>query len=168
MLALRSTPFRRRTSAALLAAPALALALAACGTTAPPTGSPAASSASAGGGSGSSTGGASAERDAYDLELAQCLRSRGLDVADPAPGAGIQESGPEVQAAAAACMAEIGEPPTRDFSDEELRAMHEGGLALAECLRELGHDVSDPEVGAPLALDGVPDADFADCTTPAE
>ena len=49
---------------------------------------------SASGGEGASVSDAAfqAARDAYDLELAQCLRDKGLDVKDPQPGQGIQES----------------------------------------------------------------------------
>ena len=168
MFALHPAPTRRWAPAALIAAPALALALSACGSGASPSassGGPSAStSAGAGGGGQATPGDTDAARDAYDLELAQCMRDRGLDIADPAPGAGITESGPEVNAAASACMAEIGDPPVHAWTEEELAALQERYLAMADCYRDLGYDVEDPADGEAITLpEGMSDADFARC-----
>ena len=169
MHASRSSEHRRLAATVLLAAPALALALAACSPAASPSagdtsaGSKPAGSPSAGPAGNLSEDDFSAARDAYDLALAQCIREQGVDVRDPRPGEGFQESGPEVQAAASTCMAELGPPPTYDFTEEDRLAMREQQLALAECLRGLGYDVADPAPDTAIAIQGVPDADFAAC-----
>ncbi|WP_222195084.1 hypothetical protein [Modestobacter italicus] len=168
MFALPTTTLRRAPSV-LLATPVLALTLAACGSDAAPTastGGPSTSSSTSGGSSsgGQATADSDAARDAYDLRLAQCMRDRGLDIADPAPGEGITEGGPEVDAAASACMAEIGDPPVHAWTDEELAALRERYLAMAECFRDLGYDAEDPAPGNAITLpEGISDADFQHC-----
>lgn len=86
----------------------------------------------------------SSARDAYDLKLAGCLRGKGLDVKDPAPGMGIQESSPEINAAASKCMAELGDPPAVAPSKAGEAAARKLQLEQAACLRDKGHDVRDP------------------------
>ena len=86
----------------------------------------------------------SSARDAYDLELAGCLRGKGLDVKDPKPGQGIQESSPEIVAAASKCMAELGDPPTVAVSKSGEAARRKVALEQAACLRGKGYDVKDP------------------------
>jgi hypothetical protein len=86
----------------------------------------------------------SSARDAYDLKLAGCLRAKGLDVADPAPGKGIQESSPEINAAASKCMAELGDPPTVTPSKAGKAELRKVQLKQTACLREKGYDVEDP------------------------
>jgi hypothetical protein len=106
----------------------------------------------------------SAARDAYDLKLAECLRGKGLDVKDPEPGMGIQESSEEINAAASICMQEIGDPPVYEspLSDTEL---HEVYLALAECYRDLGYEVVDPRIGEAFVIpETATDADMAACS----
>lgn len=163
MIAAPTAPPRRWASA-FLAAPALALLLAACSS----ADAPAAPASSAPPTVASSDGGSSddvnAARDAYDLQLAQCMRERGLDIKDPAPGEGITETGPEVNAAASACMEELGDPPLYQPTEEEAAAMHESDLARAACLRELGYDVPDPKNGEPLVISmEMPEEDFLSC-----
>lgn len=108
----------------------------------------------------------SAARDAYDLRLAECIRGKGVEVKDPRPGEGIRESGPEVQAASSSCISELGEPPVRPLTEEDMRQIDEQYLKTAACLRDLGYDVTDPPKGTALALEGVSDADFVTCSTP--
>jgi hypothetical protein len=86
----------------------------------------------------------SSARDAYDLELAGCLREKGLDVKDPQPGQGIQESSPEINAAASKCMAELGDPPSVALSKADEAEMRKVQLEQAACLRDKGYDVKDP------------------------
>lgn len=88
----------------------------------------------------------SAARDAYDLKLAQCLRDRGLDVADPQPGQGITESSEEINAAAGECMAEIGDPPTSGTQMTEADYLKESA-EWAECFRDLGYEADIPKPG---------------------
>ncbi len=157
----------RRWAPALLAVPALALALSACGPgTAPatPAGPSTSSSASGGSGGGQVAGEADAERDAYDLKLAGCMRDLGVDVKDPAPGEGITETGPEYEAAAADCRDVIGDPPAYDWTPEELARLHDAYLVEAECYRDLGYDVEDPGPDEAITLpEGLTDEEFLSC-----
>lgn len=158
----------RRWAAALLAVPALALALSACGPgTAPATpAGPSTSSSASGssGGGGQAAGEADPERDAYDLKLAGCLRDQGLDVKDPAPGEGITETGPEYEAAAAKCREVIGDPPVYDWTPQELDRLHDAYLAEAQCYRDLGYDVKDPGPDDAIAIpEGLTDEEFLSC-----
>jgi hypothetical protein len=165
VFALRTFPTRRRASAALLAAPALALALAACGADAASTSSPATTQSANSGGTGSQvTGDADTDRDTYDLELAQCMRDRGVDVKDPAPGEGITESGPEVESAAAECRGVIGDPPSHNWTPEEIARVHEEYLVMAACFRALGYDVEDPAPAEAIVVpEGLTEDEFLSC-----
>jgi hypothetical protein len=152
---------RRSWLVTLLAAPALVLALTGC------SGGPDAAETTPGGdtsaGQPTTADEFSAARDAYDLELAQCLRDQGLDVKDPLPGAGITEDSPEIREAASGCMAEIGDPPSSEgvsASPEDV----ERALKQAECLRELGYEIQEPtadDIGFIPAE--VTDEDFETC-----
>lgn len=105
----------------------------------------------------------SAARDEYDLTLAQCLRDKGLQVADPLPGQGIQESSPEINEAAMVCMDEIGDPPVSEskVSDSELLAQ---SLEEAECFRNLGYEVEEPTLELTYTLpEGATDEEVAEC-----
>lgn len=88
----------------------------------------------------------SAARDAYDLKLAQCLRDAGFDVKDPKPGEGITETAEGINEAASVCMGEIGDPPTSGGKVDETE-MLETMLGWAECLRERGITVEEPQLG---------------------
>lgn len=155
MLATRTT----RSFLALAAAAVLATSLAACSPgAAPNTGGDRNASTGQGGGSSS----VSAERDAYDLELAQCLRDRGLEVKDPQPGQGIQENSTEVRNAVPACMDEIGQPPVAEGYDEA--EVLEVWLAEAKCFRELGYDVEEPALGKAYTVPSdASEAEVAQC-----
>jgi hypothetical protein len=151
-----------RSAAGFAATAAILLTLAGCAGPAEP-----APSADSGGGTVSSDAEFSAARDAYDLKLAQCLRGKGLDVKDPQPGQGIQESSPEIQEAASTCMREIGDPPVYEspMSDAELL---ETQLRWAECFRERGYETEDPKSGQVFVIPAdTTDEDLATCTDPA-
>jgi hypothetical protein len=148
---------------ALAAGAAVLFALAACSAAA---GGAAAPTASAGGGAVVSDEEFSAARDAYDLKLAQCMRDKGLDVKDPQPGQGIQESGEEINAAASTCMQEIGDPPVYQspLSDTEMLDMQ---LTWAACFRDHGLEVDEPKLGQVFVIpEGATDDDIAECTDP--
>ncbi|MEL6981394.1 MAG: hypothetical protein AAFO29_03115 [Actinomycetota bacterium] len=100
------------------------------------------------------------------LEFAECMRDSGLpDFPDPAvnadgsielvpggPGAaGIDVDSPELETAIDACE-DILEGatflPGADLDDSEIE---DNLLAFAQCLRDLGHDVADPDMSQPLA-----------------
>ena len=124
----------------------LLLALAACSAPEPHTGS------------GTGTGGSplvseadlSAARDAYDLEMAQCLRDKGFDVKDPAPGEGIQEYSDAIWAGMGECTDIIGDPPVFDGPQDDAARL-ESALIWADCFRDLGYDVVEPKLGEAFA-----------------
>lgn len=163
---MRTLPTRlSRSAAGLAATAAILLTLAGCSAPADTGNAPGGS----GGSDGSSASDAewSAARDAYDLKLAQCMRDSGLDIKDPQPGQGIQESGDEVNAAASACMKELGDPPVfaPTENDAEILATH---LTWAACFRELGYEVEEPVSGqAFVSPADATDEDYAACTDPA-
>ncbi|WP_120338740.1 hypothetical protein [Cryobacterium soli] len=144
---LLSTPLSR-TLAGFTATAAILVILAGCAAPAE-TSSP--TSASGGDGASVSDAAFQAARDAYDLKLAQCLRDKGLDVKDPQPGQGIQESSPEINEAASTCMREIGDPPTAasSMSDAETLTLQ---LKWADCFRQAGFGVSEPTSGQAFVI----------------
>jgi hypothetical protein len=153
-----------RPAAGLAATAVILLALAGCAAPAGPGGEPSASSS---GGAAVSDAEFGAARDAYDLELADCLRGKGFDIKDPQPGQGIQESSEEINAAASICMSEIGDPPVAEspLSDVELLTAQ---LAWAQCFRDLGYGVAEPSIGQAFVIpDAATDDEIAACTDPA-
>jgi hypothetical protein len=86
----------------------------------------------------------SSARDAYDLKVAQCLRDKGFDVKDPQPGEGISEEGPGIREAASVCMKGLGDPPTMEFTEQNIDEMLTTQLTWADCLRGLGYEVQEP------------------------
>lgn len=107
----------------------------------------------------------------YQLAFADCMRGKGIDMEDPnANGLGITKSDDAFMEAAEACQSEIGEPPAREGdsgnqgeSDDALREEH---LAIAECLREHGVDVTDPAPGEDLAIPSDIPADVFETCAP--
>jgi hypothetical protein len=152
-----------RPIAGFAAAAAILIALAGC---AAPAGSSRPTSTSGGEGAVSDSD-FQAARDAYDLKLAQCLRDKGLDVKDPQPGQGIQESSAEINEAASTCMSEIGDPPVpaSSLSDAEILSAY---LTWADCFREAGFDVTEPVSGQAFVVPEDASAEVtAACTDPA-
>jgi len=129
---------RRRASFAL-AVPVIALMLSvtACSTTpaAPPSG-------------GGSNASADAYQQAFDdhtRALAACMRGRGVDVEDPASGTAITLDGSDVSAAVYdACALELGPPPV-DPDQPTRKEISDELLLRAQCLRDRGFDVPDPD-----------------------
>jgi len=93
------------------------------------------------------------------LALAQCLRDQGLQVDDPTfsgsglraegffRGNGIDRSKPDVQAALQECGSLL--PGARgEFDPERQAERQDNQLALAQCLREQGLEVADPDFSA--------------------
>lgn len=152
-----STTTLRRRAVALLAAPLLVGALAACGSSDAPT--PPANS-SAAGGTGSGNGPASFQE--WQLKNAACLRTQGIHIPDAdANGnvsimSGLSDGSVTMDqfiAAAKKCRAEIGEPPARSAPDPQ--QVNATRIEQAKCLREQGAVVEDPAVGKDLDLSGV-------------
>ncbi|NYF09537.1 hypothetical protein HDC94_000693 [Leifsonia sp. AK011] len=154
------TSSRSRYPAILASALGLTLLLAGCtGTT--PTPAETSATDSTGGNAGFS-----AARDAYDLKLAQCLRDAGFDVKDPQPGEGITESMEGLNEAAGVCMREIGDPPTPGGKVDDAE-MLKGMLEWADCFRERGVEVEEPQLGQAFVLpEEATEADVAACIPP--
>jgi hypothetical protein len=102
-----------------------------------------------GGGSGS---GASASVEEAGLEFTECLRAHGVEVDDPKPGQKNIEVGdgndPTTKQALAACNGKLGSAG-QELSSGEAEDFREGALALAQCFREEGIDMGDPEFLGP-------------------
>jgi hypothetical protein len=145
---------------ALVATPMLLLALAACST----GGASSTAPTEASGGNEVSQDEMSAARDAYDLKLAECIRGKGLDVKDPKPGEGIQESSPEINAAGSECMKEIGDPPTAAGTKKTDAEQLDEMIQEVDCLRGKGYEIEDPTIETGFTMpDDVTDADIDAC-----
>jgi hypothetical protein len=130
---------RRHTRVALAVVPLLALGLSACGTTAR---------------------GKTATAGDHDrqLKFAQCMRKHGVDMPDPqfnGGGMAMRIGGPDTKripkatldVAQRACqkiMQKV-KPPT--MSPEQQAKARKGALKMAQCMRERGFDVPDPQFG---------------------
>jgi hypothetical protein len=96
------------------------------------------------------------------LEFTECLRAHGVDVEDPKPGQKNIEVGdgedPTTKKALAACDGKI-DSAGQELSSGEAEEFREGALALAQCLRDQGIDMGDPEFLGPgkfhLDIDGI-------------
>jgi hypothetical protein len=138
-----------------------------------------------GGGSGASGDAGSGELSEAALEegrveMSECLREHGVDVPDPvagekglmlqksgkgAGGGGVNLDDPATQEALEACEDEVDFKPP-EMSPEQEEEMKDNMLAFAQCMREHGVDMPDPEfegggkvkmrIGGP---DGAPDLD---------
>jgi hypothetical protein len=114
-----------------------------------------------GGGSGSG-GGESASAEEAGLEFTECLRAHGVEVEDPKPGQKNIEVGdqgdPVTKKALAACNGKLG-TAGQELSSEEGEEFREGALAIAQCMRENGIDMGDPEFLGPgkfhLDIEGI-------------
>lgn len=126
---------RKRDWLVALALSLCAVALVACG----------------GGGSGSD-GSKSASDEEAALEFTECLRAHGVAVEDPKPGQKNIEVGdtgdPATKKALVACNGKLGSAG-QELSSEEDEEFREGALALAQCMREEGIEMGDPEFLGP-------------------
>jgi hypothetical protein len=124
------------------------LALTACGDS--ESGSDGVASLSDDGGSGADS--EDVEQEA--LDWARCMRDEGVDIPDPETDEdghlrmGRVQVGPggidpeAFQQATEVC----GEPPGREMSPEDEAAMQDAALEFAECMRDKGYDMPDPDV----------------------
>jgi hypothetical protein len=110
---------------------------------------------------GGSTGPDSQEFQDAMLEYAQCMRDHGIDMPDPEfdAGGGVRQIMPEgegggpgpseeFEAADEACrpILEDAMPEPEDLSPEELAERQDQMLAVAQCMRDKGYDMPDPQV----------------------
>ncbi|HYC81178.1 MAG TPA: hypothetical protein VEB65_05290 [Solirubrobacterales bacterium] len=101
-----------------------------------------------------------AEQEEARLEFAECMREHGVDMPDPQPGqdgmvfgvkkgpggktTGVNPEDPTTKKAMAACEDKLGEIG-QEISPEQEEEFKEDALAFAECMREHGVDMPDPE-----------------------
>jgi hypothetical protein len=149
-----------RTLALLSFAVAAALLLAACGAS-PAADDGGVASLDDGEGTASEAVASESPTDPEEavLEYVECLRGEGVDVPDPQINAdgevGLRIGGPggddqdpidpeEFEAAREVC----GDPPQLgggNFSPEDQAALQDAALQFAQCMRDRGYDVPDPE-----------------------
>jgi hypothetical protein len=108
-----------------------------------------------GGGGSSSAGGSGGEGGSEEeaaLEFTECMRAHGVEVEDPKPGQKnieLPDTGdPTSKKALAACNGKLG-TAGQELSSGEQEDFKEGALALAQCFREEGIDMGDPEFLGP-------------------
>jgi hypothetical protein len=99
-------------------------------------------------GSNGSSGAGSKDYKAAALEYARCLREHGVDLPDPVNGRfefrsqrGDQEKLEQAQRACQDILQDAAPP----ISEEEEAEMREAALEFAECMREHGVDMPDPQ-----------------------
>jgi hypothetical protein len=137
------------------------------------------------GGGGGRRGMSSEEQAEFEdamLEYAQCMRDHGVDMPDPefngeggvmiggGPGTGPAPDSDEFEEADEACqpIIEDARPDAEPMDPEQQAELQDQLTAMAECMREHGHDMPDPQVsdggrvemrvGGPDS--GPPDEDF--------
>lgn len=105
-----------------------------------------------GGDSGSGGDDSASREEKTGLEFTECLRAHGVDVEDPKPGQTNIAIGdgedPTTKKALAACDGKLGSAG-QELSAGEEEEFGEGALALAQCLRDQGIEMGDPEFLGP-------------------
>ena len=119
--------------------------------------------AACGGGKSADAAGASASSTAdaaqdYNLKFNQCLRDAGFNVSDSDSDKDIrtQDVGGDAAAfntAVEECEKKLGTPPGASTQGPDDPEILQSSIALAECLRNDGYDVKDPEPGKGLSID---------------
>jgi hypothetical protein len=112
-------------------------------------------SSEGGGGTGSAGG---PPDDEARLEFAECMREHGIDIPDPQPGGGpIQLGGPnaeqggdllndpEARDALEACQEKLGDAGPQSISPQQRQEFEDAALRFAQCMRDHGVDVPDPQ-----------------------
>ena len=138
---------RPQTRALAVIALTLAAALSACGTTDSPA-SPSTKSPSAG---------SNAASNDPNLVFAQCMREKGFDVPDTGltPDQ-LNDHNPAFDAAINECMAKMpGIAGDDNIANDP--AAREAMVKAAQCLREAGYDVKDPQAGEGISVKDIPE-----------
>ncbi len=138
---------RPQTRALAVIALTLAAALSACGTTDSPA-SPSTKSPSAG---------SNAASNDPNLVFAQCMREKGFDV----PDTGLtpdqaKDHDPAFDAAINECMTKVSGMTGEDNVAND-PAAREAMVKAAQCLREAGYDVKDPQAGEGISVKDIPE-----------
>ena len=138
---------RAQTRALAVIAITLAAALSACGS----TGSSASSSTK------SPSAGSNAASNDPNLVFAQCMRDKGFDVPDTGltPDQ-LNDHNPAFDAAINECMAKMpGIAGDDNIANDP--AAREAMVKAAQCLREAGYDVKDPQAGEGISVKDIPE-----------
>ena len=95
--------------------------------------------------------------DDWQLALAKCLRSEGIDYADPDPNSKeafrIDDAGmDEFIAATEKCKGSLGAPPAAPGQSPGGGNTNDELLKTAQCLRGKGLDVADPQPGRAMGI----------------
>jgi hypothetical protein len=99
-----------------------------------------------------------ADRQEAALEWARCMREHGIDVPDPefenggvairvGGGPGFNPDSEKFREAQEACGTPFGRDDPPALSEEERREFQDAMLEFAQCMREHGVDMPDPEFG---------------------
>ncbi len=139
---------RTQTRALAVIALTLAAALSACGSTD--------SSASSSSTKSPSAGSNAASNDP-NLVFAQCMRDKGFDV----PDTGLtpdqaKDHNPAFDAAINECMTKVSGMTGEDNVAND-PAAREAMVKAAQCLREAGYDVKDPQAGEGISVTDIPE-----------
>ena len=101
------------------------------------------------GGDDGGAGTTASDPDEARLAWAECMREHGVDVPDPAPGGGptrIQSTGsPAAMDEAQEACSELQRAAMPELSDEERTELLDQAVAFAQCMREHGVDMPDPQ-----------------------
>lgn len=140
---------RAQTRALAVIAITLAAALSACGS----TGS---SSSSASSPSSSKSPASAAEGDA-NLLFAQCMREKGFDVPDTGlTPDNLKDTSDAFNNALNECMVKVSGMTGEDNVAND-PAAREAMVKAAQCLREAGYDVKDPQAGEGISVKDIPE-----------
>ncbi|MFE6964382.1 hypothetical protein ACFVAJ_04655 [Agromyces sp. NPDC057679] len=105
------------------------------------------------------SGDSDAAYEEWSTDFVSCMKERGVDIeiatasgestgGDSSEAVDPDEIDPEAMAAAQdACIDELGEPPV-DPNMPDVEEINAATLRFAACMRELGYDYADPEIGA--------------------
>ena len=137
---------RAQTRALAVIAITLAAALSACGSTGSSASSPSSSKSPA----------SAAEGDA-NLLFAQCMREKGFDVPDTGlTPENLKDTSDAFNNALNECMVKVSGMTGEDNVAND-PAAREAMVKAAQCLREAGYDVKDPQAGEGISVKDIPE-----------
>ncbi len=140
---------RAQTRALAVIAITLAAALSACGSTSSSTSSSSTKSPSA-----AATNAAS---DDANLVFAQCMREKGFDVPDTGlTPDNLKDTSDAFNNALNECMVKVSGMTGEDNVAND-PAAREAMVKAAQCLREAGYDVKDPQAGEGISVKDIPE-----------
>jgi hypothetical protein len=94
----------------------------------------------------------------WQLAYATCMRDEGIDMPDPDADGRVQASKVEdmevYEAASDTCIGKIGDAPVDPGTQKSPAELEEQALKLAQCFRDAGFDMPDPEDPRALTIPG--------------